>query len=96
MVVKGSSCESSRAVCSFTWRWVSQLRAYESGVVMRISSDNSSLVFTGFLANRVLGPPLFSGEKTQQGVSNQGSFWHTLMPISQYKCLQTSSDRLRM
>lgn len=57
MVVKGSCCEGSGAACSFTWRWVSLLRAYESGVVMRISSDNSSLVFTGFLANRVLGPP---------------------------------------
>lgn len=35
----------SGAACSFTWRWVSQLRAYGSGVVMRISSDNSSLMF---------------------------------------------------
>lgn len=66
---------------------------------MRISSDNSSLMFTGFLAYRVFGPPLlFSGGKAQQGISNQRSFWNALMPISQYKWLrlQTSNDRLRM
>lgn len=53
---------------------------------MRISSDNSSLMFTGFVAYRVFGPPiLFSGGKAQQGISNQGSFGNALMPISQYK-----------
>lgn len=81
---------------------MSQLGAYGSGVVMRLSSDNSSLMFAGFDAYRGLGPPLlYSGGTALQGISNQGSFCHALMPISQYKWLrtcflQTRDDGLRM
>lgn len=35
---------------------VSRLRAYGSGAVMRTSSDNSSLMFTGFHASRGIQP----------------------------------------